>query len=117
MAYIFNHNPLEMYPYIIWLLFPGCRSQLPSWACWLSMSGTDLVPAMGLGIEPPERGIIDSPPRRRDMKLLSIGFILQNLFRPRHTRDSQLLRDLPLFRVDHGLLAARTEPFGHAPVT
>ena len=23
MAYVLNSNPLEMYPYIIWLLFPG----------------------------------------------------------------------------------------------
>jgi magnesium-transporting ATPase (P-type) len=42
--------------------------------------GTDLVPAMGLGIEPPERGIMERPPRRPDVKLLSIRFILQNYF-------------------------------------
>lgn len=39
--------------------------------------GTDLIPAMGLGIEPPERGLMEKPPRRRQDKLLSIGFILK----------------------------------------
>jgi sodium/potassium-transporting ATPase subunit alpha len=80
MAYIFNHNPLEMYPYIIWLLFPGMPLTITVMGVLAVDVGTDLVPAMGLGIEPPEQGIMERPPRRRDMKLLSIGFILQNYF-------------------------------------
>ena len=106
MAYIFNHNPLEMYPYIIWLLFPGVPLTITVMGVLAVDVGTDLVPAMGLGIEPPERGIMDRPPRRRDVKLLSIGFHPAELFRPGDTCDSQLLRDLPLFRMDHGLLAS-----------
>jgi len=42
--------------------------------------GTDLIPAMGLGIEPPEPGIMERPPRRRDQKLLSLPFILRSYF-------------------------------------
>ena len=42
--------------------------------------GTDLIPAMGLGIEPPEQGIMERPPRRRDEKLLSLDFILRGYF-------------------------------------
>jgi sodium/potassium-transporting ATPase subunit alpha len=80
MAYIFNHNPLEMYPYILWLLFPGVPLAITVMGVLAVDVGTDLVPAMGLGIEPPEQGIMERPPRRRDMKLLSIGFILQNYF-------------------------------------
>jgi magnesium-transporting ATPase (P-type) len=80
MAYIFNHNPLEMYPYIVWLLFPGVPLAITVMGVLAVDVGTDLVPAMGLGIEPPERGIMERPPRRRDVKLLSIGFILQNYF-------------------------------------
>ena len=80
MAYIFNHNPLEMYPYIVWLLFPGVPLAITVMGVLAVDVGTDLIPAMGLGIEPPEQGIMEHPPRRRDAKLLSIGFILQNYF-------------------------------------
>ena len=80
MAYIFNHNPLEMYPYIVWLLFPGVPLAITVMGVLAVDVGTDLIPAMGLGIEPPEEGIMKRPPRRRDAKLLSIGFILQNYF-------------------------------------
>jgi len=80
MAYIFNHNPLEMYPYIVWLLFPGVPLAITVMGVLAVDVGTDLIPAMGLGIEPPEQGIMERPPRRRDAKLLSIGFILQNYF-------------------------------------
>jgi sodium/potassium-transporting ATPase subunit alpha len=78
MAYIFNHNPLEMYPYIAWLLFPGTPLAITVMGVLAVDVGTDLIPAMGLGIERPEVGIMERPPRRRDLKLLSIGFILQN---------------------------------------
>ncbi|HET8562678.1 MAG TPA: cation-translocating P-type ATPase, partial [Candidatus Binatia bacterium] len=80
MAYIFNHNPLEMYPYIVWLLFPGVPLAMTVMGVLAVDVGTDLIPAMGLGIEPPERGIMERPPRSRDEKILSIGFILQNYF-------------------------------------
>jgi magnesium-transporting ATPase (P-type) len=42
--------------------------------------GTDLISAMGLGIEPPEEGIMKRPPRRRDERLLSLPFILRSYF-------------------------------------
>jgi magnesium-transporting ATPase (P-type) len=80
MAYIFNHNPLELYPYIIWLLFPGTPLAITVMGVLAVDVGTDLIPAMGLGVEPPEEGIMERPPRRRDEKLLSIRFILQNYF-------------------------------------
>ena len=80
MAYIFNHNPLEMYPYIVWLLFPGIPLAMTVMGVLAVDVGTDLIPAMGFGIEPPEEGIMERLPRRRDVKLLSIGFILQNYF-------------------------------------
>ncbi len=80
MAYIFNHNPLEMYPYIVWLLFPGVPLTMTVMGVLAVDVGTDLIPAMGLGVEPPESGIMERPPRRRDQKLLSLSFILQNYF-------------------------------------
>jgi magnesium-transporting ATPase (P-type) len=80
MAYIFNHNPLEMYPYIAWLLFPSVPLAITVMGVLAVDVGTDLVPAMGLGVEPPEQEIMERPPRKRHTKLLSIGFILQNYF-------------------------------------
>ncbi|HTM08735.1 MAG TPA: HAD-IC family P-type ATPase [Verrucomicrobiae bacterium] len=80
MAYIFNHNPLEMYPYIVWLLFPDVPLAMTVMGVLAVDVGTDLIPAMGLGVEPPEPGIMERPPRPREQKLLSMGFILRNYF-------------------------------------
>jgi len=80
MAYIFNSNPQEMYPYIFWMLFPGMPLAMTVMGVLAVDVGTDLVPAMGLGVEPPEKGIMERPPRRRDEKLLSLQFILRSYF-------------------------------------
>jgi len=79
-AYVLNSNPQEMYPYILWVLFPGLPLAMTVMGVLAVDVGTDLVPAMGLGIEPPEQGIMERPPRRRDEKLLSLRFILRSYF-------------------------------------
>jgi magnesium-transporting ATPase (P-type) len=79
-AYVFNSNPQEMYPYFFWVLFPGTPLAMTVMGVLAVDVGTDLIPAMGLGIEPPEKGIMERPPRRRDEKLLSLGFILRSYF-------------------------------------
>ena len=117
MAYIFNHNPLEMYPYIIWLLFPGVPLTITVMGVLAVDVGTDLVPAMGLGIEPPEQGIMERPPRRRDVKLLSIGFILQNYFVQGTLVTLSCYATYLYFGWIMGYWRARTEPSAHAPVT
>lgn len=80
MAYIFNSNPQEMYPYIFWMLFPTMPLVMTVMGVLAVDVGTDLIPAMGLSIEPPEEGIMERPPRRRDEKLLSLDFILRSYF-------------------------------------
>jgi sodium/potassium-transporting ATPase subunit alpha len=80
MAYVFNSNPQEMYPYIVWMLVPGAPLAMTVMGVLAVDVGTDLVPAMGLGAEPPERGIMERPPRRRDEKLLSLGLVLRSYF-------------------------------------
>lgn len=77
-AYIFNSNPQELYPFILWMLIPGYPLVMTVMGVLAVDVGTDLVPAMGLGIEPPEKGIMEKPPRRKRDKLLSIGFILKS---------------------------------------
>lgn len=79
-AYVLNSNPQEMYPYILWILFPGMPLAMTVMGVLAVDVGTDLIPAMGLGVEPPEKGIMERPPRRRDEKLLSLKFILRSYF-------------------------------------
>ncbi|HSF58660.1 MAG TPA: HAD-IC family P-type ATPase [Candidatus Binatia bacterium] len=80
MAYIFNSNPQEMYPYIFWILFPDIPLAMTVMGVLAVDVGTDLIPAMGLGIEPPEEGIMERAPRRREEKLLSLNFIIRSYF-------------------------------------
>ncbi len=79
-AYVLNSNPQEMYPYIFWVLFPGTPLAMTIMGVLAVDVGTDLIPAMGLGIEPPEKGIMERPPRPRNEKLLSLKFILRSYF-------------------------------------
>jgi sodium/potassium-transporting ATPase subunit alpha len=79
-AYVLNSNPQEMYPYLFWVLFPGVPLAMTVMGVLAVDVGTDLIPAMGLGIEPPEEGIMQRPPRRRKEQLLSLPFILRSYF-------------------------------------
>lgn len=77
-GYIFSSNPQELYPYVIWMLFPGMPLAMTVMGVLAVDVGTDLLPAMGLGLEPPEKDVMERPPRRPDETLLSLPFILQN---------------------------------------
>jgi magnesium-transporting ATPase (P-type) len=76
-AYVLNSNPQELLPFLLWVLFPGFPLLMTVMGVLAVDVGTDLVPAMGLGVEPPEQGIMERPPRRKDERLLSIRFILR----------------------------------------
>lgn len=78
MGYVLNSNPQEMYPYILWMLFPGAPLAMTVMGVLAVDVGTDLVPAMGLGIEHPGNDVMLRPPRRRSERLLTFGFILKN---------------------------------------
>jgi sodium/potassium-transporting ATPase subunit alpha len=69
-----------MYPYIVWMLVPGAPLAMTVMGVLAVDVGTDLLPAMGLGAEAPEPGIMERPPRRRGEKLLSLGFVLRSYF-------------------------------------
>lgn len=77
-AYVLNSNPQEIYPFILWMLIPGFPLVMTVMGVLAVDVGTDLIPAMGLGIEPPEQGIMQRPPRKKGERLLSIGFILRS---------------------------------------
>ena len=96
-AYILNSNPQEMYPYILWMLLPGFPLAMTVMGVLAVDVGTDLVPAMGLGIEPPEQVIMERPPGpagRSSFPPLHLACLL----RRRLTAGRELLRHLLLFR-------------------
>ena len=70
VAYILTSNTPEIIPFIAYILL---RIPLPM-TVQLILSidlGTDLVPALGLGVEPAESDIMDRPPRPREERLLT----------------------------------------------
>ena len=77
-SYVFNSNPQELYPFLLWMLIPGYPLVMTVMGVLAVDVGTDLIPAMGLGIEPPEKGIMQRPPRKRGERLLSMPFILRS---------------------------------------
>ena len=72
-VYVFNSNMAEAVPFIV-MLFSRGMIPLPLTVMQVLAIdlGTDMVPAIGLGAEPPERGIMQRPPRSQKEPLLNI---------------------------------------------
>jgi potassium/sodium efflux P-type ATPase len=71
-VYIFNSNMAEAVPMIFYLFSRGAIPLPLTIMQVLCIDlGTDMVPAMGLGAETPEPGIMDIPPRSQKEALLS----------------------------------------------
>ena len=77
LLYIFNSNTPEAVPSAAFLLSAG-RIPLPLTVMQiLSIDlGTDMIPALGLGAEIPEDGIMDVPPRSTNERLLNKRLIV-----------------------------------------
>ncbi len=64
VTYIFTSNAPEAVPFICFVLSRGRIPLALNVMQILSIDlGTDMVPALGLGAEPPEPGLMDKPPR------------------------------------------------------
>ena len=76
VTYIFASNIPEIVPFIVFVLF---KIPLPLTVMQILAVdlGTDLVPALGLGTEPPEPGTMDQPPRPRNKRLLDLPLLLR----------------------------------------
>jgi magnesium-transporting ATPase (P-type) len=76
ITYIFTSNIAEVVPFIAFVLF---RIPLPLTVMQILAVdlGTDLVPALALGSERPEPGIMDRPPRPRNKRLLDMPLLLR----------------------------------------
>ncbi len=77
IAYILTSNVPEILPFIAYVLLD---IPLPlTVVLILSIDlGTDIVPALGLGAEPPETDVMKRRPRRRDERLLSRNLLLMS---------------------------------------
>jgi magnesium-transporting ATPase (P-type) len=77
-TYIFTSNAPEAVPFI---LFALSRARIPLALNVMHILaidlGTDLVPALGLGAEPPEPGLMDKPPRSLKEHLITRSLLLR----------------------------------------
>ncbi len=76
LPYVLSSNVSEMLPFLamLTLAIPAALTVLQILAVDL---GTDLLPALALGAEPPEAGSMQSPPRHRDQPLLTRAVMLR----------------------------------------
>jgi magnesium-transporting ATPase (P-type) len=76
VTYILTSNVPELVPFIVFVLlkFPLALTIMQILAVDL---GTDLVPALGLGVEAPEPGLMDRPPRGPRDHLINIWLWLR----------------------------------------
>jgi potassium/sodium efflux P-type ATPase len=74
ITYIFASNIPEIVPYLVFVLSGG-KIPLPLTVLQILAVdvGTDLVPALALGTEAPERDVMKRPPRKREERLLTAG--------------------------------------------
>ena len=81
LTYIFNSNTPEAVPSAFFLFSLG-RIPLPLTVMQILAIdlGTDMVPALGLGVEPPEEGVMDRPPRRLSDRLLNRQLLIKAFF-------------------------------------
>lgn len=81
LLYIFNSNMSEAVPSAAFLL---SRAAIPLPLTVMQILaidlGTDMIPALGLGVEEPEEGIMTRPPRTKKDALLTKGIIFKAFF-------------------------------------
>ncbi len=79
-VYVFNSNMAEAVPFIVYLFSRGLIPLPLTVMQVLSIDlGTDMVPAIALGAEPPETGIMDRPPRLQKEPLLNTRLLARAL--------------------------------------
>ncbi|HLE00015.1 MAG TPA: HAD-IC family P-type ATPase [Bdellovibrionota bacterium] len=77
LTYILTSNVPEIVPYLAFVLF---RIPLPLTIPQILAIdvGTDLVPALGLGAERADPGVMKRPPRNRDERLLNANILVRS---------------------------------------
>jgi magnesium-transporting ATPase (P-type) len=71
LTYHLTDNVAELAPFVVWALSAGTIPLMISVLQVLALDiGTDLLPAVALGAEKPERAVMERPPRRSGARLL-----------------------------------------------
>ncbi|MCA9229852.1 MAG: cation-transporting P-type ATPase [Planctomycetales bacterium] len=70
-TYVLASNIPEIVPFLVFIVFPVPLALTVIQILSIDL-GTDLLPAIGLGQEPPEPDTMQRPPRRLDQRLLSL---------------------------------------------
>ena len=80
VTYIFTSNMPEAVPFMLFALSGGRIPLALTVMQVLAIDlGTDMLPALALGAEPAEPGVMDLPPRRRSDHLINRGLLLRSL--------------------------------------
>jgi P-type Ca2+ transporter type 2C len=74
LTYIFSSNMPEMVPFLVTAMFPIPLALTVRQILAVDL-GTDLMPALGLGVEQPEPGIMSSPPRSKKQTVVDSGLL------------------------------------------
>jgi magnesium-transporting ATPase (P-type) len=75
ITYIFSSNVPELMPFIVKASFPLMPLALTVRQILAIDLGTDMFPALALGMEKPEPDVMKRPPRRRNQPLLDQGLL------------------------------------------
>ncbi len=80
-AYIFTSNTPEAIPFVIFALSRGRIPLALNVMHILAIDlGTDMVPALALGSEPPDPGVMEQPPRRLDDHIITRAMLVRAYF-------------------------------------
>ncbi len=81
LAYIFTSNTPEAVPFILYVM---SRTRIPLGLTVMQILsidlGTDMVPALALGAEPPEPGLMDLPPRNMKEHVINWQLLFRAYF-------------------------------------
>ncbi|MEV5408802.1 cation-transporting P-type ATPase [Thermopolyspora sp. NPDC052614] len=80
LIYVFSSNIGELAPIVVATLAGFPLVPLSAVQILAVDLGSDVMPALALGAEPPERGVMDAPPRSRRKTLFSLATLRRILF-------------------------------------
>jgi len=75
--YVLVSNGPEILPYLLYIILPVPLALTVIQILSIDL-GTDIVPSMALGQEPPDPDAMKQPPRSRDFQLLSPGLVIHS---------------------------------------
>ena len=71
VTYVFSHNMAELFPFVFATVAGVGLVPLGALQVLAIDLGSDVLPGLALGTEPPEPGVMDQPPRSRSERLMS----------------------------------------------